>query len=236
LREQLGVLRELQVLDEEMSQFEGKKRTLEARVQEKRQELARIQEMVDSLADEMESLKARRRDLTATVEQEQANVSRSDARLPEIKTQKEYVAVLKEIDTAKARIREIESQMKEIDIQLEGLAGDREEKEAELAAIREQVEASQAEVDAELATFSQRVEEITGRREDLLQQLPAGVRKRYQTLLARRGGLAVVEARNGACTGCNMHLPPQLYNDLFRVDRILDCPHCNRLLYIVEQG
>ncbi|TYO98505.1 hypothetical protein EDC39_106106 [Geothermobacter ehrlichii] len=236
MREQLGVLRELQVLDEEMSQFEGKKRTLETRVQEKRQELARVQEMVDGLADQMESLKARRRELTAAMEQEQANVTRSDARLPEIKTQKEYVAVLKEIDTAKARIRELQTQMGEIDAQLEALAGDRGEKESELAVIREQVDASQAEVDAELATFAQRLEEIAGRREDLLEKLPAGVRKRYQTLLARRGGQAVVEAKNGACTGCNMHLPPQLYNDLFRVDRILDCPHCNRLLYIVEQG
>ncbi|NIQ93637.1 MAG: hypothetical protein GWN87_05090, partial [Desulfuromonadales bacterium] len=38
----------------------------------------------------------------------------------------------------------------------------------------------------------------------------------------------------GACLGCNMHLPPQLYNSLFRVDEIRACPQCNRLIYVED--
>ena len=61
------------------------------------------------------------------------------------------------------------------------------------------------------------------------------LRKRYQLLLDRRGGVAVVEARNGACLGCNMHLPPQLFNSLYLAKEVQTCPHCNRLLYVEKE-
>jgi len=237
LQEKLVVLRELQCLDQQLIQLDEKRRQLEGAVSEQRQQMARVQEMVDSLADEMASFQARRRELNDAIAEEEQKIERSDARLPDIKTQKEYVAVLKEIDTAKAMIRDLQAQLTEVDSQLESLGGDRTEKEEELATLSEAIEAKQAEVDQEMASFTSSVEEMTGRKDELLEQVPAGVRKRYQTLISRRGGLAVVEARNGACTGCNMHLPPQLYNSLFKFDKPQYCPHCNRLIYVqAEQG
>lgn len=237
LQEKLVVLRELQSLDQQLKQLEEKRSQLENAVTEQRQKMAKVQEMVDGLADEMEGIQARRRELTGVVAEEEQKIERSDGRLPEIKTQKEYVAVLKEIDTAKAMIRDLQAQLAEIDAQLESIGNDRNEKEDELASLAEAVEAKQAEVDAEMSGFSANVTEMTNRREELLEKIPGGVRKRYQVLISRRGGKAVVEARHGACTGCNMQLPPQLYNSLFKVDKPQYCPHCNRLIYVqLEQG
>ncbi|ORJ55032.1 hypothetical protein B5V00_15265 [Geothermobacter hydrogeniphilus] len=230
-------MRELQSLDQQLIQLDEKRRQLESAISEQRLEMARVQEMVDGLADEMEGFQTRRRELNDAIAQEERNIERSDARLPDIKTQKEYVAVLKEIDTAKAMIRDLQAQLTEVDRQLESLGSDRAEKEQELASLAATVEARQAEVDQEMAGFSSSVAEMNGRKESLLEQIPAGVRKRYQTLISRRGGMAVVEARNGACTGCNMQLPPQLYNSLFKLDKPQYCPHCNRLIYVqTEQG
>jgi len=237
LQEKLVVLRELQGIDQQLNQLGEKRRQLEGAVADQRQQMARVQEMVDSLADEMEGLQVRRRELDEAVAKEQLNIDRSDSRLPEIKTQKEYVAVLKEIDTAKAMIRDLQAQLAEVNGQLESIGGDRSEKEAELASLGEAVAARQAEVDQEMASFTSSVDEMSGKKETLMGQIPAGVRKRYQMLISRRGGVAVVEARNGACTGCNMQLPPQLYNSLFKLEKPQYCPHCNRLIYVqTEQG
>ncbi|WP_146032935.1 zinc ribbon domain-containing protein [Geothermobacter hydrogeniphilus] len=237
MQEKLVVLRELQSLDQQLIKLDEKRRQLESAISGQRLEMARVQEMVDGLADEMEGFQTRRRELNDAIAQEERNIERSDARLPDIKTQKEYVAVLKEIDTAKAMIRDLQAQLAEVDRQLESLGSDRAEKEQELASLAATVEARQAEVDQEMAGFSSSVAEMNGRKESLLERIPAGVRKRYQTLISRRGGMAVVEARNGACTGCNMQLPPQLYNSLFKLDKPQYCPHCNRLIYVqTEQG
>ena len=56
------------------------------------------------------------------------------------------------------------------------------------------------------------------------------VLKRYGTIRMRRG-LAVVSVRNGTCQGCNMNIPPQLYNTLQRGLSIETCPSCHRIIY-----
>ena len=47
-------------------------------------------------------------------------------------------------------------------------------------------------------------------------------------------GLAVVSVRGGTCQGCNMNIPPQLYNVLQRGLSIETCPSCHRLIYWEE--
>ena len=121
------------------------------------------------------------------------------------------------------------------DQELAALGADKTEKDGELASLSEEVAERRSEIGKELAKVEAELEAMQERREDLLKELPAGLRKRYQLLLDRRGGIAVVEARGGACLGCHMHLPPQQFNSLYVAKEVQTCPHCNRLLYIVEQ-
>jgi predicted nucleic acid-binding Zn-ribbon protein len=49
--------------------------------------------------------------------------------------------------------------------------------------------------------------------------------------IRRRRGFAVVPAQRGVCMGCNMALPPQLFNTLQRGESIEYCPSCHRIVY-----
>ena len=54
----------------------------------------------------------------------------------------------------------------------------------------------------------------------------------YKRISARiRDGVAVAEARNGACTACYMALRPQIMADVRRGDEVITCDNCNRILY-----
>ena len=57
------------------------------------------------------------------------------------------------------------------------------------------------------------------------------LRRRYEMILQRRGGVAVVAVRDGTCQGCRMRVPPQLYNQIQRNDQIILCPSCQRMLH-----
>ena len=72
-------------------------------------------------------------------------------------------------------------------------------------------------------------------RTETVKGLPASIVNRYEKLREARRGLAVVEARNGNCMGCNMNIPPQLYNNLFRGDELIACPHCQRILVLRQE-
>ena len=235
MQEKLQLLKELQTLDIERQTFIQQRQTFMDVHGQLQFDLDRIQEMVDSLATEIEGLNDQRRELVQALALEEANIARSEGRLPQIKTQKEYVAILKEVDTAKKLAKELTGQIEAKDQELAALGADKTEKDGELASLSEEVAERRSEIGEQLAKVEAQLEAMQDRREDLLKQLPAGLRKRYQLLLDRRGGIAVVEARGGACLGCHMHLPPQQFNSLYVAKEVQTCPHCNRLLYIVEQ-
>ena len=232
MQKQLQLLRDLQELDTEKKVIEVERQTGLDEKQALNAELERLQEMVDSLADEMGALEIEKSELANAMALEQQNIERSEGRLPQIKTQKEYIAVLKEVDTAKKLAKELQDQIDAKNEALTSLSSEKAEKDDEFAQANEQANGRCAEIDASLVSVIEQLDEMERQRKALLQDLPTKLRKRYELLMSRRGGVAVVEARGGACLGCHMHLPPQLFNSLFVVKEIQTCPHCNRLLFV----
>lgn len=234
MQEKLQLLKELQSLDVDRQSLLEQRRSFMGEQDRLQGELETVRTMVDSLAEDIDGLNEQRRELARALALEEDNIVRSESRLPQIKTQKEYVAVLKEIDTAKKIAKELSDQIEAKDRELASFESDKAEKDGELASLNEQIEAKRSEISSELSEVESRLEAMTGQREKLLEKLPAGLRKRYQLLFDRRGGVAVVEARNGACLGCHMQLPPQQFNSLYVAKEVQSCPHCNRLLFVVD--
>jgi predicted nucleic acid-binding Zn-ribbon protein len=232
--EQLQVLRALQALDCERRELIQQRQQLAEEQAGLLGELDRVQAMADSLAGTIAARQEERQELLGKLEHERGLASRAESRLPQIKTQREYLAVLKEVDTAKKQIKDLGDQISAKDRDLEALNADKGEKDGELAELGEQTAARQAEVAAAAAKLEAGLADHGRQRDELTGKLPVALRKRYDMLLERRNGQAVVEARNGACLGCHMHLPPQLFNRLFVAKEVQTCPHCNRLLFLGE--
>jgi hypothetical protein len=232
VQETLKILRELQGLDRELNEKRQSRQKLAGEQAEITSELSRVQEMVDILQANVAVLDAQRRDLSQDLVIEEGNIAKAEGRLPTIKTQREYVAVLKEVDTAKKMNKDIQDKITALDAQMESLNNESQEKEEELAQIQSQVQERQKEIATALAEADKLLGEGDGRRDGFLDQVPTALRKRYEMLLDKRAGVAVVEARQETCCGCNMNLPPQLFNRLYTSTEILTCPHCNRMLYL----
>jgi len=232
VQEKLELLRDLQELDLELIEKRKGKGSLVAEQSTITADLDKIQEMVDSLNGDIEGLEAQRKDLAQDLLVEEANIKRAEERLPTIKTQKEYVALLKEVDSAKKMNKDIQDRIDRIEEQISALADDRDEKMGELSTLQSSVEGRQSEIAEAIAEYDQFLGAGDDKRDGFLEKLPSSLRRRYEMLLDRRAGVAIVEAREGTCLGCHMHLPPQLFNSLFTATEIIDCPHCNRMLYL----
>ena len=61
--------------------------------------------------------------------------------------------------------------------------------------------------------------------------MPKPLYRRYDQVRARRMGMGLSPVAAGSCTGCNIRLPPQLYNILQRCDSIEECPSCKRIIF-----
>ena len=90
-----------------------------------------------------------------------------------------------------------------------------------------------------------RIQEVEGQlgqerhaREEASKLLRADLLKRYTSIRLKRWP-AVVAVKNGTCSGCNMNIPPQLYNVIQRGTTLELCPNCNRIIYwakLLEDG
>ncbi len=232
MHEKMNLLRELQEVDQELTELATVRAKHEAELQDLSAEENRIQEMVDELNAQLDVLQKEDAQLQQEVLAEKDQIVKVEARLPEIQTQKEYVAVLKEIDMAKKASLDTQAKITLKETELAELMADLEEKQAELDAISEKSSARQAEVDKILAESDVTCAARQATRDSLAKDLPNSLLSKYQRIFSRRGGLAVARVVEGACLGCNMQLPPQQYNRLHQGNELQSCPHCNRLLYM----
>jgi predicted nucleic acid-binding Zn-ribbon protein len=67
--------------------------------------------------------------------------------------------------------------------------------------------------------------------------IDAGLLATYnKTKLLQNNGIAIVAVKNAICQGCNVNIPPQMYNELQRGGSLKKCPICDRIIYWKDEN
>lgn len=236
MKEEVQLLIDLQELDQHI--ISGRKK--QEKLREEQKELTvntdKLTALIAQLDGEIATIEAERSEINQSLLKEQDNIEKSEAHLPEIKTQKEYLAMLKEVDVAKKQTKDLQEILQDRDAALATIKEDRDEKQQELDNLQSTSNSRCSEINDLLTEIDESLVSEDTKRAALIEQVPPRIRQRYELLLKRRNGSALVEARRGNCLGCNMHLPPQFFNNMLKKQGIDSCPHCNRLLYVMPEG
>ncbi len=187
-------------------------------------------EAPEALRAEKDGLETHRRDLEAALEDEEQKMTDRRMRLNRVRNEKELQALRREIELGKEanqqREEEILRVMEALEaLQLKSSDADQAHDESQAKSI-ERLEGHRARI----SMLKIELETARGARGGMVDGLSPSILRRYEQIFERRGGIAVVEVRNGTCLGCFMNLPPQFYNELQRARDIRGCPNCHRLL------
>jgi len=200
--------------------------------------LARTERVLDTAraAEEefngrLAALEKKKREREQDLQEAENRIRTLKERLSEVKTNAEYQARLKEIEAAKQKVGGIEEEILSIMEEIEALEPDR----AEVARQREEAnrlwQETRARVEERGRELEAAIEDLRGRREETVGRIEEEWYRSYRSLMKSRHGLAVAEIRDEICHGCNMSVPPQLYNEIRSRDEIFTCPTCQRILY-----
>jgi len=232
LGKNVKILAQLQEIDlkidssrDETLALENEIQSLEAKAEEKQLEISQLKTELAALDEEKQVLEE-------NLSTESDSISRSEARLREIKTQKEYQAVSKEIAAAKKVKADLEEQILQKITRCDELKVLIEEKEGQLREFEANATVRKNEFKARIEQLAETIASDGAAREEAAKGVAPSMIKRYETLRERRQGLAIAEAKSGSCLGCNMNLPPQLFNSLFKEENLVICPHCQRMLFM----
>jgi len=220
----------LQGLDRELRRKAETLRSAEAEIAELEAQVALRREAVHQRRTERDAADARRQELETALETEEAKMTDRRMRLNRVRNEKELQALRREIELGKEANRQAEEQILGLFETLDGLTAALADAEQQLADVETAAAAKTQEHQDLLDRLRAEVAADRARRDQVAADVDAGLRGRYEQLLERRGGAAVVEARNGICQGCFMNIPPQLYNELQRSRDVRTCPNCHRML------
>jgi hypothetical protein len=164
----------------------------------------------------------------------QSRLSHFKDQAMEVKTNREYQAMQKEIETAQQGVREIEDRILERMLEADDLAALVKRAEADAAEVQAAVNAERQALSDEVARLQVELEQKTGARTDILAKISPDTLGVYEQVARGRKGIAMSEARNGHCSICHVRLRPQLANEVRRNDAILQCDSCQRILYFAS--
>jgi len=186
---------------------------------------------LDAVRQELAGGQKARRQHEGELQDLEAKRSRLKGQLMEVKTNKEYTAMLHEIEGVERDIRAREdlilSEMERGESL--GVEVKREEEAFKQAEDRHRTEVRA--VDERTGALDEQVRRLTAERDAIAATVREAVRDLFHRVARLRGGIAVAQAQDGMCQVCHVKLRLQLYADLKRNEEIVQCPACNRILF-----
>ena len=214
---------DLRRLDAELLSLPQKKAAIEEQIVKDRTALDAAKGALDALGKD-------RKKLELEVQDFEAKRSKYKGQLGEVKTNKEYSALLHEIENVDREIRAREDHILDA---MEKMEGGLSKVKAEESAFKI-VEATRRDevkvIDAEIQAAQGKRSEAAALREKKVGALRGELLSEYSRILKARG-TALAEAKDGACCMCHVKLRPQVYVDVKHNDRIITCSSCSRIMY-----
>jgi len=231
VREDMKALVEVQGIDSDIAKKVAIMEAIPKKVSSVEQPLREARSLYEKAKQRYEAHVKKKKEKEGLLDEINEKIRKLRGRTSEIKTNKEYQAHLKEIEAVETQQRGVEEEvlflMEAVDTAQRELKGD----EGKVKIEEERIEAFKKKLEEEVGETEKELDELKLQREQLVKGIEGELYHLYVQLLEAKKGLAVVETRGEVCQGCYMNIPPQLFVEIKKNEKIIQCPQCNRILY-----
>jgi predicted nucleic acid-binding Zn-ribbon protein len=208
---------------------------LPGRTQDLEQSLARHRADLAKTRDELAELQKHRRKLEGDLQAVESRIGKYQTQLMEVKTNKEYTAMLHEIESVKEERGGIETSILQSMDSAEDVEAAIRGKEASVAEEQRRVSASLVLLKEEEQEAVARKASLETDRARVEAELPPDLVSEFHRVSRARGGVAVARVVGGLCQGCSVRIQPRIVQQIRRNEGILRCDSCKRFLYFIEE-
>jgi predicted nucleic acid-binding Zn-ribbon protein len=231
---EIEALLQLQRYDAKLMEIQRKREDIPRRREALKAALDHAKTALDHAKKELERVRLDRRAQEKEIEVLQAEGIKLERQLLDVKTNKEYQAMLTEIQGLKAKRSDRETVILEYFEREEALVAQVKQAEQRISEEERKLKAGEAELEREGATLDQSIHSTQGDRDLVRPKIGKVILARYDRLAGSRDGIAVAEVRKSACGACFKSLTPQAVQEARRMDAVLQCESCGRILIWTE--
>lgn len=230
----LRILISLQDIDQKINALQKQVSDVPVKTQTMRDELARLRQAHEADLARSQELAKRRRAIEGEVEMMRTKLSRLRDQLMAVKTNKEYTAMLHEIQAAEGQIRSEEDKILDCMEESERLDAELRTAESTLATRTSELENGIRTLDAGVPVLQAEIATRQGEKALLEERVAVELLARYRQLAEFRRGVALAEARDELCSACHVRIRPQVFADIRSGENLFYCDSCNRILFVRE--
>ncbi len=232
--DRLKTLYELQKIDEQLDELEALRGDLPNAVRELEAKINSLKEDIESKEKEQKESLKKREENEEEIEKLKESQKRFKAQLYQVRNNKEYDALTKEIDHTEENIKRLEEENDSLADSSKRLSEEIEEIKPVLDEMKDDLKTKQADL-KEIIKANEK-EEV--KLKTLRKSVEATVKKpdysSYMRIRKAKNGIAVATIKRSACSGCHNIVPSQRQLEIRRNNRLFYCEYCGRILVSVE--
>ena len=230
MRDQFQLLLTLQQVDDRLRAFVLEEQQLPQRLQAYEAACAAVRQQLLQQQAAIEQSERQQRVLERELANHQEAIRKTQSKAHEVKTNKEYSAILAEIGAGKQRLETLEDQllalMEATDQQRQAYrVHEQQEHVAQQALVEHRHQIQQ-----EHETLRRTIVAAQERRQQTVADLEAKLYEQYQKVVAQHSGQGVAQLQDGVCSGCHLKVPPQMISEIRLQTQLFPCPHCRLIL------
>lgn len=231
IEERIATLYELQKIDSKIDEINKLKGELPLEVQDLEDEVAGLDTRIENLTKELNDLTAAIKQRKDDMENSKGLIARYEEQQNNVRNNREFDSLSKEIEFQKLEIELSEKRIKEATAEVKVKKAQIEEAEAVVADRRIDLEAKKAELDSIDQETAKEIEDLEKQSKAAEARIDERLLGAYKRIRANvRNGLAVVTVKRDACGGCFNRIPPQRQFDIRQNKKIIVCEYCGRIL------
>jgi predicted nucleic acid-binding Zn-ribbon protein len=234
LKDQLELLEDLQKHDARLREAEGQLKALPEKLRAMQSDLAKVEAMLDRERAQLSDGEKWKREQDGQLKDSEQSIAKAKSKLQQVKGGKDYLAAQREVESMRKQTSDKEEELLKMMEVIEQGKKSVAAHEGEVATLRASVAREEEAIKGRLVELEAQVKTLRTEREVVAARVRPDVMRRYASITMKKG-LAVVPVRRGVCGGCNMAIPPQLFNIIQRNISIETCPTCNRIIYWHEE-
>ncbi len=231
VEEKLKALFKLQTIDSKLDEIEILKGELPIEVKDLEDDLAGLETRIGRLRGNVEDIDHEIAKHNANIKEAEMLIERYEKQLDNVKNNREYDALTKEIELQKLEIQLSQKKIGDQEAQKEIKGGALGASETKFETRQKELEVKKVELDKIIEKTTKEENKLKKSSENAAKKIDDRLLKAYRKIRgAYRNGLAVVTVERDACGGCFNRVPPQTVIEISLKKNVIACEQCGRVL------
>ncbi len=227
----LEKLLKLQVIDYDLGELERSKDYLPDMMDNLKKEITETGERLTLVKQNLEDSQVKQKSLELEVKTKEGELQKYQQQMMSIKTNKEYDALVSEIDSIKVVVSNGETELLELIESIDSMEKEIEELTEKDSTISENNTKQLGILQEKIDSIGSKVDLMEESRKTIILEIPKPTLSTYERVRRGKGGRPVVSVKKRACGSCFKALTPKKIQEIKRADKICTCDNCGSLLY-----